>query len=75
MAMMEAQNKLLRSLTLRIDPSFELPEGTEEVSSRAHGADGSDGAGGRNRTAVDGGQEDEVPTDKTSVDLTSEEKS
>ena len=75
MAMMEAQNKLLRSLALRIDPSFELPEGTEEVSWRACGADGLDGADGKNRTAVDGGQEDAVPTDQTSVDLTSEEKS
>lgn len=72
MAMMEAQIKLLRSLALRIDPSFELPEGTEEASWRAGGTDTADG---RNRTAVDGGKEDELPTDKTSVDLTREETS
>jgi len=72
MAMMEAQNKLLRGLALRIDPSFELPEGTEEASSRT---DGADGANDRYRTAVDGGKEDEGPTDKTSVDAAREEKS
>ena len=71
MAMMEAQNQLLRSVALRIDPSFELPEGTEEHSWKTDGADGTDG---RNLTAVDGGKEGEVPTDKTSVDLTGEEK-
>lgn len=72
MAMLEAQNKLLRSLALRIDPSFELPEGTDEASWRTDDVDGTDG---RNRTAVDGGKEDEVPTDETSVDLTKEDKS
>ena len=72
MAMMDAQNKLLRSLALRIDPGFELPEGTEEGSWRT---DGTNGTNDRNRTAVDGEIKEEAPTDKTSVDLTREEKS
>jgi len=72
MAMMDAQNKLLRSLALRIDPGFELPEGTEEASWRT---DGTDGVSSRDRTAVDGEREGEAPTDQTSVDLTREEKS
>jgi len=73
MAMMEAQNKLLRSLALRIDPTFELPEVAEEHSWKTDGADETDG---RNRsTAVDGGKEDEMPTDKARADVTREEKS
>ena len=74
MAMMDAQNKLLRSLALRIDPGFELPEATEEASWRTDGTDGAssrdrtavdgtDGASSRDRTAVDGEREGEVPTD------------
>lgn len=70
MAMMEAQNKLLRSLALRINPGFELPEGNEEANWRTGGTDGTDG---RNRTAVDGGKESEVPTDETGVDLARED--
>lgn len=67
MAMMEAQNKLLRSLALRIDPAFGLPEGTEETW-------GMDGTDGRNPTSLDAGKESEVPTDDTSVDLAKEDK-
>ena len=72
MAMMEAQNKLLRSLALKIDPRFELPEVTEEHSWKTDDADETDG---RNRTDVDGGKEDEMPTDKANADVTREEKS
>ena len=72
MAMMEAQNKLLRSLALKIDPTFELPEVTEEHGWKTDGADETDS---RNLTAVDGGKEDEMPTDKASADVTREKKS
>ena len=67
MAMMEAQSKLLRKLALRIDPSFELPNGTEETWM-------TDGTDGRNLTPLDTGKESEVPTDDTSVDLAREDK-
>ena len=41
--MLEAQNKLLKSLALAIDPTFQLPEGIERVSWSSHGTDEKDG--------------------------------
>ena len=37
--MLEAQNKLLRSLALSINPDFQLPEGIERVSLTADGTE------------------------------------
>ena len=65
MEMLEAQNKLLRSLAQRIDPSFE--KGKEKTWVEDH----KDGVDGHSR---EGGKESEEPTDDTSVEFAREEK-
>ena len=71
-AMLEAQNKLLRSLALTIDPSLELQEGTEEASWKT---DGGDSRNGRNQSSLETIKElKEEPTDGTGVDSATEDK-
>ena len=68
MAMLEAQNKLLRTLALKIDPKFGLPEG-------AAGEWGADRMDGGKQAPLDEDKESEEVTDDTSVELAREEKS
>ena len=71
--MLEAQNKLLRSLALSVNPNFELPEDTEEAIWRKDGTDNKDG---RYHSSLETVKElSEEPTDDdTGVDLAAEDK-
>jgi len=69
--MLEAQNKLLRSLALSINPNFQLPEGIERAS---WSADETDDMDGRNKSSLATIEEQsEVPSDSTKVTLAKEE--
>ena len=69
--MLEAQNKLLRSLALSINPDFQLPEDIERASWIA---DGTDDVDGRHKSSLETVQEEnEEPTDGTNVPLAKEE--
>jgi len=68
MAMLEAQNKLLRSLAVTIDPEFKFPE-------EAEGQWGVDRMDGGMQASLDTEKEVEEPTDDTSVEMGRDEKS
>ena len=69
--MLEAQNKLLRSLALSINPDFQLPEDIERASWIA---DGTDDVDGRHKSSLETVEEEnEEPTDGTNVPLAKEE--
>jgi len=68
--MLEAQNKLLRSLALSINPNFELPEDIERASRTADGTDDIDGS---YQSFLETGEKlSEEPTDGTNVALATE---
>ena len=74
MAMLEAQNRLLTRLALTIDPSFELPEDTEETrrtdeTDAKDDTDGKDATDDGNPPSPESGKENEEPVDDTSVEL------
>jgi len=65
--MLEAQNKLLRSLALSINPNFQLPEDIERASWTADSTDDTDG---RHQSSFETVEElSEEPTDGTNVAL------
>ena len=69
--MLEAQNKLLRSLALTINPDFQLPEDIERASWTT---DGAEDIHGRRQSSLETVEEQsEEPTDDTSVALATEE--
>ena len=69
--MLEAQNKLLTSLALAIDPNFQLPEGIERTR---WSADFKDEKDGRNKSSLATIEEQrEEPTDSTNVFVAKEE--
>ena len=69
--MLEAQNKLLRSMALSINPRFQLPEDIERASWTA---DGTDDIDGKHKTSLETIEErSEEPTDGTNVTLAKEE--
>lgn len=71
--MLEAQNKLLKSLALSVNPNLELPEDPEEGSWRKNDTDDKDG---RYQSSLETVKElGEEPTDDdTGVDLAAEDK-
>ena len=69
--MLEAQNKLLRSLALTINPDFQLPEDIERASWTT---DGIDDIHGRHQSFLEAVEElSEEPTGDTSVALAADE--
>ena len=69
--MLEAQNKLLRSLALSINPDFQLPEDIERASWTADGTDDIDGSHKSSLEPIE--EHSEEPTDGTKVTLAKEE--
>lgn len=66
MTMLEAQNKLLRSLALSINPNFQLPEDIERASWTADGTEDMDG---RHQSTLEVVEElSEEPTDENASD-------
>ena len=71
--MLEAQNKLLRSLALSINPNFQLPEGIESASWTA---DCTDDIDGMHRSSLEVVEElNEEPTDENASDALFEDDS
>ena len=69
--MLEAQNKLLRSLALSINPDFQLPEDIERANWTADGTEDEDG---RHQPSLETAEElsEEPTTDGTNVTLATE---
>ena len=66
MTMLEAQNKLLRSLALSINPNFQLPEDIERAS---WNADGTEDIDGRHQSPLEVVEElSEEPADENASD-------
>ena len=69
--MLEAQNKLLTSLALAIDPNFQLPEGIKRTRWSADFKDEKDGRSKWSLATIE--EQREEPTDSTNVTLAKEE--